>query len=1050
MADQKIEGESASKPLIKSVAKKPERKNIIKNIPNAHFRIVGIGSSAGGLEALEQFFHNTPVVSGLAFVLVSHLSPDHVSMLTEILQRSTEMSVFEVQDQMQVCVNCVYVIPPNRDMEIFHGKLQLSIPDERHHRNLPIDHFFHFLAQDQGKNAIGIILSGTGTDGTLGLQEIVNAGGVSIVQEPASAKYDGMVTSAIKSGYANYILPVEKMAGVLIADSPTEIINQAIILKDSLLQGNFLQSNLIKQSLNQQHLQKKLAQSSISDSEMTHILMHLRTITGQDFSLYKKSTIGRRIERRMLMHNIDNVELYLRYLKDNPAEAHILFKELLINVTNFFRDTNAFEVLQKEILPQLCIGMLDDYVFRVWVAGCATGEEAYSLAILLRELKDKTHQEFKVQIYSTDLDDNVIAIGRAGLYSNNIVQDVSPERLRRFFVKEEAGYRIKKEIREMVIFAVHNVFKDPPFTKLDLLTCRNLMIYLEPELQNRLIPVFHYSLKQDGVLFLSPSESIGNHTDLFTPINRKWKFYKATQTISSARTLMTTELTWVKGSRGRILEGTMTKNKGTDFKEPNFGEMTRRLLVQYFAPASVITNIKGEILYVHGDTGKYLRPAPGEASLNVVEMARQGLERELRSAIHLVTIQGISTINKEIQVKTNGGFTTVGLSVRPFPKSESTLENNLESDEDTQNLLLISFQDIATPIIDPKKKSVAKPVETGRIKELEQELVFTKESQQATIMEQQAFNEELKSTNEELQSTNEELQSTNEELETSREELQSVNEELITVNAELQSKIEQLAGMQNDMKNLHDNINIGTIFLDQNMNIRRFTRDATKVYRLVQADLGRSLADIKSDLASVPEADTKAEEDLLNKAQNVLETLVSFENEVNTNNGACYLLRIQPYRTLDNVIEGVVLTFTDISQRVKAENAVKHALELSESIIDTIREPLLVLDANLQIVSVNRAFCQYFQVTSKDTSGRKIYDLGNRQWNIPALRELLETILPRDQTFEDYIVEHNFPSIGYRKIKLNARRIDGKMGEPSLILLAMEEVKSELKEVNPS
>lgn len=1049
MADQKIEGESVSKPLIKSAAIKSERNNITKNIPGSHFPIVGIGSSAGGLEALELFFHNTPAVSGLAFVLVSHLSPDHVSMLTEILQRSTEMAVFEVQDQMQVCVNCVYVIPPNRDMEIFHGKLQLSIPDERHTRHLPIDHFFHSLAQDQGKNTIGIILSGTGTDGTLGLQDIINAGGVSIAQEPTTAKYDGMVTSAIKAGYANYILPVEKMIDILLAGSPTERRNQAGVIKGSLLQESFLQSDSIKQSLNQQHMQKELTQSSISDRDMTHILMHLRTITGQDFSLYKKSTIGRRIERRMLQHNIENAELYIHYLKGNPAEAHILFKELLINVTNFFRDTDAFEVLQKEILPQLCKGMLDDYVFRVWVAGCATGEEAYSIAILLHELKEETHQKFTVHIYSTDLDDDVIAIARAGMYSNNIVQDVSPERLRRFFIKEEAGYRIKKEIRENVVFAVHNVFKDPPFTKLDLLACRNLMIYLEPELQNRLIPVFHYSLKQDGVLFLSPSESIGNHIDLFTPINRKWKFYTATYTTSSARSLMTTPLAWVKGSRGRVLEGIMIKNKDTDFKEPNFGELTQRLLVQYFAPASVITNIKGDMLYVHGETGKYLRPAPGEASLNVVEMAREGLERELRSAIHVVTTQGISIINKEMQVKTNGGFTTVGLSVRPLPKSVSP-ENSSEGGKDTQNLLLISFQDIATPIIDPKKKSIAKPAEIGHIKELEQELVFIKESQQATIMEQQAFNEELKTTNEELQSTNEELQSTNEELETSKEELQSVNEELITVNAELQSKIEQLAGMQNDMKNLHDNINIGTIFLDQNMSIRRFTRDATKVYRLAQADLRRPLADIKSDLVTDPKSDTKAEEDLLNKAQKVLETLVSYEQEVNTNNGICYLLRIQPYRTLDNVIEGVVLTFTDISQRVKAENAVKHALELSESIIDTIREPLLVLDANLQIVSVNRAFCQYFKVTSKDTSGRKIYDLGNRQWNIPALRELLETILPRDQTFEGYLVEHNFPNIGQRKIMLNARRIDGKVGEPSLILLAMEEVKSELNEVNPS
>ncbi|MBC7698439.1 MAG: PAS domain-containing protein [Bacteroidia bacterium] len=892
-----------------------------------------------------------------------------------------------------------------------------------------------------------------------------------------------MILSAIKSGYANYILPVEKMAELIIAGFRPENPNLVAALQDGVLKAllpnagvqkidvlktgvlktvqsetidsktsslpiNALSNSSHKQSLmsDQKNLQQKSIESPLSAQDLVRILMHLRTVTGQDFSLYKKSTIGRRIERRMLQHNIDNAEVYLRYLKENPAEAHILFKELLINVTSFFRDTEAFTVLQKEVLPQLCKDKPSDYIFRVWVAGCATGEEAYSIAILLSELENESHQAFKVQIYSTDLDDHAIAIARAGIYSANIVQDVSPERLRRYFVKEDTGYRIKKEIREMILFAVHNVIKDPPFTKLDLLTCRNLMIYLEPELQNTLIPVFHYALKQDGVMFLSPSESIGNHAELFTPINRKWKFYTAMHSTSSTRTLITTPLAWVKGSHSRVVEETMIKNKDTDFKEPNFGDITRKLLIQYFAPASVIINLKGDILFVHGDTGKYLRPAPGEASLNIVEMAREGLERELRSAIHLANVQGIPTINREMQVKTNGGFTTVGLSVRPLPK----LESGAGSTNDHANLLLISFQDIATPIIKTKNKGTIKASEAGRVAELENELEFTKENLQTTIMEQQTFNEELKSTNEELQSTNEELQSTNEELETSKEELQSVNEELITVNAELQSKIEQLAGMQNDMKNLHDNMNIGIIFLDQHMSIRRFTRDATKVYRLVQSDLGRRLADIKSDLISDDQTDIMLEESLLNQAQSVLETLVSFEREVQTNKGVCYLLRIQPYRTLDNVIEGVVLTFTDITQRVKAEIAVKHALELSESIVDTISEPLLVLDANLQIVSANRAFCQYFQVTSKDTSGRKIYDLGNRQWNIAALRELLETILPRDQTFEGYVVEHDFPNIGHRKMMLNARRIDGKLDEPSLILLAMEEVKTVSNKVSPS
>ncbi len=1047
MANKKIEGVAISSPSLKlAKSNRASKKGVTKN-----FRIVGIGSSAGGLEALEQFFSHMPADSGLAFVLVSHLSPDHVSMLTEILQRITTMPVVEVQDQMQVCVNSVYTIPPNRDMAIFNGRLLLSTPNEPHAQRLPIDQFFRSLAQDQGNNAIGIILSGTGSDGTLGLRDILDAGGVSLVQDPTTAKFDGMASSAIKAGYASYILPVGKMAEVMTNGSDTETQPLTTHLNNNLFKAQSQQNVLQKKNLNSPYLQKKLVPAPITDSDMAHILVLLRTITGQDFSLYKKSTIGRRIERRMLQHDIESTELYVQYIKKNPAEARILFKELLINVTNFFRDTEAFTILQKEILPQLCKDKFDDYVFRVWVAGCATGEEAYSIAILLRELKDETHQEFKVQIYSTDLDEDAITIARAGIYSNNIVQDVSPERLRRFFVKEETGYRIKKEIREMVVFAVHNVIKDPPFTKLDLLTCRNLMIYLEGELQNRLIPVFHYALKKDGTLFLSPSESIGNFTELFTPINRKWKFYVATHTVSSTHTVMTTPLAWVKGSRSRVLEENMTQNKDIDFKEPNFGEMTRRLLVQYFAPASVITNLKGDILYVHGETGKYLRPAPGEASLNVVEMAREGLERELSSAIHMVTSQNTPTISREMQVKTNGGFTTVALSVRSLPSSENKLENGLTGSKSNSSLLLISFEDVVTPTTNPKHKKTAKPAEKGRIEELELELVFTKESLQATIMEQQAFNEELKSTNEELQSTNEELQSTNEELETSKEELQSVNEELITVNAELQSKIEQLAGMQNDMKNLHDSINIGTVFLDQHMNIRRFTRDATKVYRLVQSDLGRPLADIKSDLIfdpkSDPKSDIKVEEDLLNEAHKVLETLVSFEREVLTSNGTCYLLRIQPYRTLDNVIEGVVLTFTDISQRIKAEVAVQHALELSESIVDTIREPLLVLDANLQIVSANRAFCEYFHVSAADTKGRKIYDLGNRQWNIAALRELLETILPRDQTFEGYLVEHNFPIIGHRKIMLNARCIAGKVEQPSLILLAMEQVESGSNEV---
>lgn len=947
--------------------------------------IVGIGASAGGLEAFEQFFRHVPVDSDMAYVLVSHLSPDHESLLDEILQRTTSMPVIQAQDQMQVSPNTVYIIPPNRDMTIFHGRLQLRVMEEPHAQRMPIDEFLRSLAEDQGEKAIGIILSGTGTDGTLGLRAIIGAGGIALVQEPTQAKYDGMPSSAIRAGYANHVLPVEKMAEVIVSGA----------------------------KLHQRHRLVSPQPSNVGG--IAQVLMQLRTVTGHDFSQYKKSTITRRIERRMAQHGIEDTDVYVRYLKESPAEVHLLFRELLINVTSFFRDPEAFACLQQDVLPRLLKDKPESYAFRVWVAGCATGEEAYSIAILLREWMEENRRELKVQIYSTDLDDDAIAVARAGAYTPNIAQDVAPERLHRFFVKGDAGYHIKKEIREMVVFAVQNVIKDPPFTKLDLLACRNLMIYLQPELQNRLIPAFHYALKPGGVLFLSPSESIGNHTSLFTPLNRKWKFYTAINSAASTQPMMTGSLTWAKSSSTKAPEEIMQKTK-----DPNFAELTRRMLVQCFAPASVVTDLTGNVLYVHGETGKYLRPAPGKPSLNVIEMAREGLELRLRTAI-LAAAQGTPTLKEEVRFMSDSEFMLVALSVRPVPNPQGE-----------EMVLLVSFEDIAPPP-KPRRKSTTKAPEQGRIEELERELALNKENLRATIEEYQASNEELKSTNEEMQSTNEELQSTNEELETSKEELQSVNEELITVNAELQAKIEQLSGMQNDMKNLLDNISIGTIFLDEHMLIRRFTREASKVYRLVVSDVGRALADINSNLEA---------ENLLVEAQSVLETLVPFEQELRTTLGTWYLVRIQPYRTLENVIEGVVMTFTDITQRIKVEAAVQQAREMAENVVETIREPLLVLDGNLNIVSANRAFYQFFKVTSAETIGLKIYDLGNHQWNIPALRELLETILPRDQFFDGYVVEHEFSNIGYRKMSLNARRLVGKTEENPLILLAIENIDS--------
>ncbi|MFA6223672.1 MAG: chemotaxis protein CheB [Desulfomonilaceae bacterium] len=960
-----------------------------KDQRDASFPIIGIGASAGGLEAFEQFFRFMPPDSGMAFVLVSHLDPNHASMLTEILQRITSMPVEEAQDQTPTLPNHVYVIPPNRDMTIFHGVLNVSALEGARGQRMLIDSFFRSLAEDQGERAICVVLSGSGTDGTLGLRTIHGAGGVSFVQDPTTAKYDGMPASAVHSGLATYVLPVEKVPEQLTTYVKT----------------------LFKKGIKPEPYAPPVTNA------LNKIVAVLRTRTGHDFSLYKQNTIRRRIERRMTVHGIDDTSVYARYLQEHAEEVSLLFKELLINVTSFFREPEAFATLKADILPKLFDHKSENFVFRIWVAGCATGEEAYSIAMTFREYMDESKQEFKVQIYSTDIDDDAIAVARAGSYPPNISIDVSPERLKRFFVKEEAGYRVKKEIRGMIVFAIQNVIKDPPFTKLDLVSCRNLLIYLEPELQNRLIPTFHYALKPGGFLFLSPSESIGNHPDIFAPVNKKWKFYVARESINSGVRVMREGLSWTHDQPRSGLNETLKKAKDIDF-----AELSRKALLQYYAPPSVITDEKGNILFVNGDTGKYLRPAPGQASLNVVEMAREGLQLQLRTAILTAATQKKQLTCAAVPVKTNGGVQGVNVTVRPLADQGSPM-----------GYLIVSFEEVEPQTKGKRSRArpSAKSGESKRAEELEQELLYTKENLQASIEELQTANEELKSANEELQSTNEELQSTNEELETSKEELQSVNEELITVNSELQAKIEQLAGMQNDMKNLLDNTNIGTIFLDDSLAIKRFTREATALYRLVPTDSRRQLSDIKSNVDG---------EDLVADAQTVLDSLAPIVKEVRTIDHTWYLARILPYRTLDNVIEGVVLTFTDITGIKQAQEAAQSAREYSECIVDTITQPLVIMDDRLEVVSANRSFYSAFHVISQDTVGRHFYEIGERQWDIPSLRELLDNILTHNTTFEKVEVNHDFPIIGHRKMLLNGRRISQSSGKGLLVLLAIEDV----------
>lgn len=956
--------------------------------------IVGIGASAGGLEAFEQFFHAVPSDSGIAFILVPHLDPDHESLLVDILGRATSMPVLQAEDLMQIDPDHVYIIPPNREMTVFHQKIHLNIPETHKSQRMKIDLFFRSLAEDQEEKAIGIILSGTGTDGTQGLRAIQGSGGITFVQEPGTAKYDGMPTSAISNGYATFILPIEEM--------PAQIISSVKTLTRERKQFHPAPEDVIPPDL----------KGSIS-----RILQIIRSRTGHDFSQYKKSTISRRITRRMAVHMIEETGLYARYLNDHPEEVQILFRELLINVTSFFRDPEVFDLLKTTVLPDL-LGRKDDHEpFRVWVPGCATGEEAYSLAIIIREILEALEKDCKVQIYSTDIAEDVIAFARKGLYPLNIVSGVSADRLKKYFIREDNGFRVKKEIREMVIYATQNLIKDPPFTHLDLLSCRNLLIYFESELQERLIPAFHYALRPGGILILSSSESIGSFPDLFKPLNRKWKIYTASGVRTGVQAMMQPPTHWKDTHQAPVVLPIPPR-----ISETNVADLMRQHLLQTYAPPSVVTDEFGTIMFVYGDTGKFLRPAQGQATLSVVEMAREGLQLDLRTAIFSARTKKKAVSYKSLQVQTNGGFENVDLEVRPITISQTGHEGLIIS------FLLSSDQTPGERKIQGKK-SRHRAVNPDVVENLEQELQYTKENLQATIEEMQAANEELKSTNEELQSTNEELQSANEEMETSKEEIQSVNEEMMTVNAELQSKIRQLTGIQNDMKNLLSSTGVATIFLDSTLQIRWFTPEAGNLYKIIPSDIGRPLADIKSVME---------DDDMIEDARQVLDTLIPIEKEIQTIQNAWYLARIVPYRTLENVIDGVVLSCVDISTRKSAEEEVIRTREYAMSIVNTVREPLLILDHDLMIISANNSFYRTFIANDEDIEGVHLTKAVGGRWNDPYLISRLNTILPDKTSFEDLELHYSL-EYGDQTLILNARVIYGKNGVQDLILLAIED-----------
>ncbi len=849
--------------------------------PEAGFFIVGIGASAGGLEALDQFFSHFPSDNGMAFVVISHLSPGHVSVMPELIRKYTGMEVFQIESDMRVRPNCVYVTPPSKDVAIMNRTLRLMPAAEPRGLRLPINSFLRSLAHDAGDKAIAVILSGSGSDGTSGIKEIKAELGLVVVQDPVSAKYDGMPRSAIATGIVDYIMPTEKMPEQLL-----RYVRHVPLLEPK---------------------RKPLDQAKVSGS-MQEILIRLRDQTGHDFSFYKKNTIHRRIERRMNIHQIDTIANYASYLQRNPHELKVLFQELLIGVTSFFRDPEAFETLKGWILARLVKERRADDIIRVWVPGCSTGEEAYSLAIIFRECLDEAKKTMHVQVFGTDIDLKAIEAARAGIYSAGISADLSPERLARFFTKGENTYQVRKELRELVIFAPQNVIKDPPFIKLDLLSCRNLLIYLETEVQKKIIPLFHYALRPGGILFLGSSETVGEFPELFSVLDKKWRVFARREQGLPARAVI--ELPPLNFGEKSTLPLNIEKSKRP--AKMNVAQMAERLVLENFAPPTVIVNQNADILYVHGRTGDYLEPAPGEGGvMNLLKMSREGLRLKLMAAFRKAKATRQDVALENVEVVTDG-------RTKPARVIVKVLGDRVQ-DED---LIMVVFQDL--PLVPKETLSPPKKAseQSARVAELERELQYNKEYLQGTIEELETSNEELMSANEELQSTNEELQSTNEELETSQEELQSLNEEHVTLNAELQGRIDELSQANNDMKNLLESTDIATIFLDNDLRITRFTSPATKIINLISTDVGRPLTDIVLKLCY---------ETLIEDAREVLRTLVPKEREVRTKDGECgrwYLMRMKPYRTVENVINGLVLTFVDINEQ---KTASAKAAGLSES-----------------------------------------------------------------------------------------------------------------------
>lgn len=907
------EANEEMKDVRKKVEKKKEQiEKSSKSQDDLNFYIVGVGASAGGLEALEKFFGNMPPDSGMGFVVIQHLSPDYKTLMVELLSKHTRMKVYQAEDIMEVRPNCVYLIPRKKNMTIFHGKLLLTEQNHSQRPNLPIDIFFRSLAEDQGKKAIGVVLSGTGSDGTRGIRAIKEAGGLAIAQDVESAKFDGMPKSAIATRLIDFILPPEKMGEKLL---------------------NYIKHPLVTLSNKAQHLN--------DDDALNKVFSLIRSRHNIDFTYYKQSTVIRRVEKRMGINQISALEGYVDYLYKNSRELDILFQELLIGVTKFFRDPDAFDLLKQKVIPVIFMGKPVGSDIRIWVAGCSTGEEAYSLAILFKEHQEKIGKKYNIKIFATDVDKEAIEVAGTGIYPESIAADVPFNRLEKYFVKRGDTYQISHQIREMVVFATHNVIKDPPFSKIDFISCRNLLIYLQSVLQKKVLSIFHFALNKDGFLFLGTSETIGDKADLFVSYDNKWKIY---QYKGGEKPNLIGDLNLRKSMEGTysqpFLEG-LSENVSQDRL---IDTVTTELMKDYVPPSVIVDNNLTPI-HTFSHINDYLKLPSGQVDLNLLKLVDKNLSVALSTAIKKAKTKREQIVFQNVSFKENDTVKTIDLVVRPYSKQGDRFRNFLIIFKPTKQFKETSFDE---NVEDYDFDSNA----NQRIMDLMQELQYTKENHQATVEELETSNEELQATNEELMAANEELQSTN-------EELQSVNEELITVNSEYQAKINELTELNNDMNNLLSSTKIGTIFLDNNLYIRKFTPFVKRVINLIDSDVGRPITHISFNIKH---------ENLVEDVVEVLDSLRPIEREIQNKDGEWFLKRIMPYRTSENQIKGVVITFIDISEVKKAHKELaKYSLAVEQS-------PAIVvmLDTDANIEYVNQRFTQITGYKPEEVVGQHL------------------------------------------------------------------------------